>query len=355
MVARAPFAAAAAHTVRLALLLSLAMAVFLVQRQDPPLAQWASEFWMAWCESILTKTPMLACVVFGHQALGALARWRWAALLALAVLSGALGWLALSIVLGINAVDLDNPYLPVNLQFHLLLGAGLVALCELRERSRQTEEALHDEQLRQLTIGRELVLAQLQVLHAQVEPHFLFNSLANLRRLLRVDPPLARGMLADLLRYLEETLPRLREECSTLGREMVLVRAFLSLHQVRMGARLQVAYDIPAVLLAHEVPPMVLLTLVENALKHGVQPLPAGGAIEISARASAHVLKLTVSDTGRGLGSACGQGTGLANLRARLQALYGTAASLSLGMNTPHGLVATISLPGILPEAVLVV
>ena len=152
-------------------------------------------------------------------------------------------------------------------------------------------------------------------------------------------------MLADLLRYLEEALPALRDENSTLGREAGLVRAYLAVHQVRMGARLRTEFDIPAALFDRPVPPMVLLTLVENALKHGLQPMVDGGSVQVAARTEGGRLALTVADTGRGMGSGSGHGTGLANLRARLKAMYGAAASLSLAVNEPRGVVVTVTLP----------
>jgi len=152
-------------------------------------------------------------------------------------------------------------------------------------------------------------------------------------------------MLTDLLTYLESALPRLRNETPTLEREIEVVRAFLGVHQVRMGTRLEVGFDVPPELGQRVVPPMMLLTLVENALKHGLQPLHEGGAIRIAASADSQSLRVVVSDTGRGLGFGLGAGMGLANIRARLRAMYGSAASLSLRVNEPRGVVASIELP----------
>jgi LytS/YehU family sensor histidine kinase len=212
-------------------------------------------------------------------------------------------------------------------------------------RSRAAAEAWHETELRTAGLERELAEAELQLLQAQSEPHFLFNALANVRRLLRTDPPAARGLLTDLLRYIQESLPALRSESSTLGREAELVRAFLAVHQVRMGPRLQSDVDVPPALSDRTVPSMVLLTLVENALKHGLQPAVDGGSVRVSAHARDGCLMLTVADTGRGMVNSSGQGTGLANLRARLRSRYGTAASLTLTVNEPRGVVATVSLP----------
>lgn len=157
----------------------------------------------------------------------------------------------------------------------------------------------------------------------------------------------AAALLADLLRYLEQALPRLREQDQTLASEAELVRAYLAVQGVRMGARLRYEIAVPAGLAQARVPAMLLLTLVENALKHGLQPLAAGGLIQIGASQSGGVLTLTVADTGRGMGEGSGHGMGLANIRARLRALYGAHAGLSLRLNEPQGLLATVTLPGV--------
>ena len=124
-----------------------------------------------------------------------------------------------------------------------------------------------------------------------------------------------------------------------------MIRAFLAVYQVRMGHRLQVHIDVPAELGARVVPPMMLLTLIENALKHGLGPLPEGGAISIAAAEAGGRLVLRVADTGNGLVAGSGGGTGLANIRARLKAMHGAAARLSLRLNEPRGVVAEIELP----------
>lgn len=244
-----------------------------------------------------------------------------------------------------EGVDFEQVPHPMFGLWSLSLAALLVLAHHFGERSRQAAGVLHDAELGRVGLERELASARVQLLQAQVEPHFIFNALANVRRLMRTDAAAARTLLADLLRYLEEALPRLRDDNTTLGREAELVRAYLAVHQVRMGPRLRFEVDVPAALADRQMPPMLLLTLVENALKHGLQPMVDGGSLVVRARATDGQLTITVADTGRGMGSGSGHGTGLANVRARLRSMYGAAASLALAVNEPRGVVATITLP----------
>ncbi len=299
-----------------------------------------------WGVNAAINAVIIAVVFAGRRMLRARRAHRAPALVMLALLASAagvaLGWVAESPYHG-EATALQ--YLPYVWQRQLMVAALLVFVAEFIDRGRQARERLHRNEVARIALDAELSAARLQLLQAQVEPHFLFNSLANLRRLQHTDVPAARQMLGALLRYLEEALPRLREPGTTLGREAELVRAYLALHQVRMGARLHVVIDVPDELRSQPVPPMMLLTLAENAIKHGLQPCVAGGELRVAAGVNDGRLVLTVADTGRGMGSASGGGLGLANLRARLKALHGNAAILSLRLNEPSGVVATITMP----------
>lgn len=273
---------------------------------------------------------------------------RWTGLAALVLAASAVGWW---IQLNPNLCGCDDPPAwtsnwGIAFLHQVIVIAGTVAgLQEFIRSSRRVADALHAEQLQRVELDGRLAAGRLQVLLAQIEPHFLFNSLANLRRLSRVDPGAGAAMLTDLLRYLESALPRLRDATPTLEREIELARSFLAVHQVRMGKRLAVRFDVEPGLAGAAVPPMMLLTLVENALKHGIGPLPEGGSIVIEARRDGSAIRLRVSDSGRGMGAAQGQGVGLANVRSRLRSLYGGAAQLTLELNDPHGVIASIVLP----------
>ncbi|TBR40784.1 sensor histidine kinase [Dyella terrae] len=198
----------------------------------------------------------------------------------------------------------------------------------------------------QTATEKELTVARLSLLHAQVEPHFLYNTLASAQYLTRTDPLRADEMLGHLIVYLRHSLPRTDEALSTLGDELDRSRAYLEILRIRMGERLQVQVDVARELLSTPLPPMMLQTLVENAVKHGLEPKPGGGTIWLLGRMQGNSVAITVADDGRGFSDASsGTGIGLKNVRERLRLVYGTAASLSIVANFPNGVAATLNVP----------
>jgi LytS/YehU family sensor histidine kinase len=165
------------------------------------------------------------------------------------------------------------------------------------------------------------------------------------RRLYTVAPDTGGEMLTSLRHYLRAALPRMRESGSTLERETQLVGAYLSVLRIRMGERLGFTIELPEPLRDHAFPPMMLITLVENAIKHGLQPLPGGGSIAIRVMGGDGVVDVEVADTGVGFREVTGVGVGLANTRERLRGLYGDNASLRLARNQPCGVVARVRIP----------
>jgi hypothetical protein len=190
--------------------------------------------------------------------------------------------------------------------------------------------------------------ARLKLLSAQIEPHFLFNTLANLQALIAIDPPRAQAMLGHLDAYLRASLAATRTETATLGDEFALLRGYLEIIGMRMGERLSFALDLPEALAARRLPPMLLQPLVENAIAHGLEPKIDGGRVTVSAQEDADMLVLSVQDTGLGLSpqaTTSGTGVGVTNVRERLAATWGPRASLTLDDNPGGGARATLRLP----------
>ncbi|APD11228.1 hypothetical protein UC34_10865 [Pandoraea vervacti] len=223
----------------------------------------------------------------------------------------------------------------------------------------QLREATAQQALREAAADRQLVHARLQTLQAQLEPHFLFNVLANLDSLIASDPTRARHLLGHLNRFLRASLAATRAQTTTLAEEFALLDALLAIQKVRFGERLRYTFDLPHECRALCLPPMLVQPLVENAVKHGVEPLAAGATVAVSAR-----LERTVSDkayvvvrveddgagfahegTGHAAERAVGSGIGLTNIRARLRVLYGDDARLTLTEGVPRGVAASLRLP----------
>lgn len=196
---------------------------------------------------------------------------------------------------------------------------------------------------------RQAAEAQLKLLEAQLEPHMLFNTLANLRVLIALDPPRAQAMLDQLIAFLRATLSASRAGRHALSAEFSRLADYLALMQVRMGERLRTRLDLPDELASMAVPPLLLQPLVENAIRHGLEPAVAGGRIEIGASRDGDMLVLRVRDTGVGLDRPAGDGTrfGLQQVRERLATLYGEGASLTLepASDAEGGALAIVRLP----------
>ncbi|MDQ3617487.1 MAG: histidine kinase [Pseudomonadota bacterium] len=213
-----------------------------------------------------------------------------------------------------------------------------------RRRGERTEAA-------QTATEKELTVAKLSLLHAQVEPHFLYNTLASAQLLTRSDPARADEMLGYLIQYLRHSLPRTEDERSTLGAELERALAYLEILKIRMGPRLSVQVDVPENLRATPLPPMMLQTLVENAIKHGLEPRTAGGTVWIRARRNDDEVAVTVADDGDGFNAGTqgkgrsGTGIGLKNVRERLRLMHGGNAALAVVANFPAGVAATITVP----------
>jgi hypothetical protein len=230
-------------------------------------------------------------------------------------------------------------------------GCVVVATVILREKHARDQARILRAEAERHQLEKNVLEARLALMQAQVEPHFLFNTLANVQHLVETDAAAAARMLASLIKYLRAALPQMREATTTLGREVDMAMAFLDIHRVRMGSRLDFAIEVPESLKTRPFPPMMLISLVENAIKHGVDPCCESGCITIRAREEGGRLRVSVSDTGEGIKPKKGGGVGLSNIRERLKALYGGSARLVLEENAPRGVVASIELPAQEPAA----
>jgi signal transduction histidine kinase len=316
------------------------------------LASWLIEIAWEFATTLVAAIPILLCVNAvlnrgantGRQLLFAIAG---------AVLIGTALGMALKVPIDLVIFD-ELRYLPTGWllvdTFQAYVGVatigGLFAAAYALNRNEVRRMAiLHEAEIERAVHERAADEARLHALQAQIEPHFLFNTLANVRRLYDVEPEAADRMLDNLMRYLSAALPEMRSHDSTLGRETTLAVAYLDIQRIRMGDRLRYDIDVPESLRTAPIPPMMLLTLVENAVKHGVGPLPEGGEIRIRATGQGDRLAVEVTDSGRGFGLSWGSGTGIANIRGQLKAMHGSNAQLTIATRQPSGAIVTIDLP----------
>ena len=227
----------------------------------------------------------------------------------------------------------------------LALGGLLTAILYFTARERDSARSLHRACLAEIEVERQVAEARLKLLQAQIEPHFLFNSLASVKRLYEREPGKGRELLDDLLDYLRTATRGARQRESRLADEIALAESFLAIFKIRMGDRLHSRIDVPAQIGLAQVPPLMVGTLVENAIKHGIGPRASGGTVSLAARRCGDVLEVEVGDDGVGFRTRSGHGVGLSNIRARLETLFGNAGTLDLAVNPAGGVTATMRLP----------
>ncbi len=237
-----------------------------------------------------------------------------------------------------------------DLAFFWIVASGLLKITykgrvQAEVKAAEATETAESEQLK-----RQVVEARMAAMQAQVEPHFLFNTLASIDHLIETDPPRASQMQKNLIALLRASMPTMREShpaAHNLGREMAVIKPYLEILKVRMEDRLQTQIEVPEGLLSADFPSMMIQSLVENAIKHGLEPKAEGGRLTVRAEIVHGKLAVTVADTGLGFGKAAtaGTGIGLNNIRERLQLLYGTKASMTVAENTPSGTKVTLTVP----------
>ena len=318
----------------------------------PAPRSWLEESWRHWpvvaAECLWMGVAMMLALTSAEVATRGWPAPRALALYAIGLLAGALfGTAALAAVHGAGWNALQSRGFWSDVCFWMAIGHGNATIHFVQQRQARAAGELHRLLARRIALDKEHLETRLSLMRAQIEPHFLFNALANVRRLCRDDVEDGIAMLANLARYLRAAWPQLHDPQATLAQEADLVAAYLGILKVRMGARLSHVIDIPEHLAAHPFPSMMLLTLAENAIQHGLAPAPRGGTVAIRARATADALEVSVADDGVGFTAtaAGGRGIGLANTRARLRAQFGDHGRLELANNAPSGVVATLRMP----------
>jgi signal transduction histidine kinase len=226
----------------------------------------------------------------------------------------------------------------------LIVLMPLVIVGILRNRQYETLNTQLQHEAERERLARELSESQLLLLRAQIEPHFLFNTLGAVQQLAEQGAPRAAELTANLITFLRASLAEMRSEQVTLRQEFALVEAYLQVMKARLGDRLRFTLDLPDALAQLQMPGMLVLTLAENAIKHGIEPSLRGGAVTISALQLDGTARIRVEDGGVGLGAQPGDGMGLENVRRRLQLAYGDAASLTLA-DAEQGAIADIIVP----------
>lgn len=249
---------------------------------------------------------------------------------------------------GVSLADVLTTYpdsITVAATTALVFGAIAIWLFRSQMLIREAEAAARAERLARTEQEALAARAELASLQAQIEPHFLFNTLSNIVGLIDTDPTAARSMLLDLTALLRTSLARSRRTDTTLAEELELLRAYLGIMAIRMGERLSWRIDATPDTLATRLPPLLLQPLVENAIRHGLEPKPTGGSLAIHCRRRDKTVLIEVTDSGRGFTAGGAQGVGLANVRARLKSCHGTAAMLALETNPAGGVTARLELP----------
>ena len=208
-----------------------------------------------------------------------------------------------------------------------------------------TEKAIQAERIKRLTLEKQAAETRMKLLQAQIEPHFLFNTLSNIYSLIDSDVEKSKRMLTDLIDYLRNSLDESRKEKTTLGKEIDIIKSYLNLFQVRFGSRLSFSIHLASELASVAIAPMLIQPIVENAILHGISPLVEGGEIAIVVEKVDRYLEIVVSDTGKGFQAGDPPGVGLRIVRERLHGLYGKEARVLIHENSPKGVRISIKIP----------
>ncbi|MFO1319074.1 MAG: sensor histidine kinase [Burkholderiales bacterium] len=259
------------------------------------------------------------------------------------VLGTGLGFLLAPIVTGHPPAG--AALLPGSLAGAVIFGVAISYYFYSRSTIAETTAAIREHEVQRLVVEKRASEAELRALQAQIEPHFLFNTLSNVASLIESDPAAAKRMLVTFTGYLRGNLERTRSPVTTLGQELDLVRRYLEIMAIRMGERLTWRIDADPALAEIALPPLIVQPFVENAIRHGLEPLPAGGEVAVVARRSGDVLEIDIRDTGAGWQAGDISGIGLANVKQRLAARFGDGAEVVVRPVEPHGVWIRVRVP----------
>jgi hypothetical protein len=229
--------------------------------------------------------------------------------------------------------------------FWLALSIAIGYFFFSKARIKISKEIIQLERINRLSSEKQALEANLRLLQAQIEPHFLFNTLSNVLSLIDTDPTKGKFMLSDLIHYLRTSLSRTFPDAITLDQEIDMIKSYLNIQKIRMGERLHFKIELPDPIRKHPFPPMLIQPLVENAVKHGLEPKMEGGEIIIKVTEEDELLRIEVMDTGLGFASFPETGVGISNVRERIQLLYGAKGHFIIEENKPDGVRAVIEVP----------
>ena len=311
---------------------------------------------MSFSEALVLANILLASlgvaltgVWFGYRRHQGKPLWRTAlAITALAAAGAVCGALVAKVTSGKGLQGIGPEemvrFVSIGILAGLIVAAFVVGATWIRMREARAREATLKAEAERERFAKRTAEAELKLLQAQVEPHFLFNTLANLRYLVQTASKDALPMLDHLIDYLRTALPEMRADGSTVAREAALARAYLEIIRIRTGGELDFRVEAPAELAEHALPSLMVMSLVENAVKHGIAPI-GRGRIEVRFTRAGGRLRVEVEDDGRGVASEPGNGVGLANIRERLAVLFGETATLRLEPAGEAGALATLEIP----------
>lgn len=259
----------------------------------------------------------------------------------------ALGAIAFALIMGIDPRSLIDRHLDILVRMVLLCifcGSSMVFFYKSRERISEAKRMIMEEKIKNLDIQNMSIQMELKLLQAQIEPHFLFNTLSNIMNLIESDPDKAKAMMGHLSGFLRVSIHTARQTEVPIAREMEIVTNYLDIHKIRMGDRLRYQVNIPNSLLDCQIPPLLIQPLVENSIKHGLEPQIDGGEITIQGEMAGDTVRITVADSGRGIKeNTKGNGIGLENVRKRIE-MASRKGRLILEENVPSGIRATIEI-----------